>query len=302
MGTPAAAVPTLDALIESRHEIVAVYTQPDKPAGRGKQMRESDVKRAGVSRGLEVYQPLRLKTPETLEEFRSNAAEIAVVVAYGRILPENYLTAFPYGALNLHFSLLPKYRGAAPVNWAIVNGEKETGITVMRMDAGLDTGDILLQTKTEIGDDENSVDLMARLSVEGAASVVEVMSAIDSIEAQPQDHDRATYAPMMTKVDGEIDWTMPAKEISDRVRGFQPFPSAFTIFRGGRVTIWSARVGESGKDAPPGTIVSVSPDEIVVECGTSSLCIKELQSEGKRRMGSRDFINGAKPQVGERLG
>ena len=295
-------MPTLDALIESRHEIVAVYTQPDKPAGRGKQMRESDVKRAGVSRGLEIYQPLRLKTPETLDEFRSHAADIAIVVAYGRIVPETYLTAFPYGALNLHFSLLPKYRGAAPVNWAIVNGEKETGITVMRMDAGLDTGDILLQTKTGIGDDENSVDLTARLAVRGAASVVEVLSAIDSIEAHPQDHDRATYAPMMTKDVGEIDWTLPAKRVSDRVRGFQPFPSAFTIFRGGRVTIWSARVGESGRGEPPGTIVSVSPDAIVVECGSGSLCIKELQIEGKRRMGSRDFINGAKPQVGEKLG
>lgn len=302
MGTPSAAVPTLDALNEAGHEIVAVYTQPDKPAGRGKRMRESEVKQASVSRGLKIYQPLRLKTPETLEEFRSHAADIVVVVAYGRILPENYLTAFPYGALNLHFSLLPKYRGAAPVNWAIVNGEKGTGITVMRMDAGLDTGDILLQTETRIGEDENSVDLMARLAALGAAAVVEVLSAIDSIEARPQDHDRATHAPIMKKADGEIDWTMSANDISDRVRGFQPFPNAFTIFRGARVRIWSARVGESEEHEPPGTIVSVSPDEIIVECGTASLCIKELQSEGQRRMSSRDFINGARPQVGERFG
>lgn len=304
MGTPQAAVPSLERVLSDGHEVIAVYTQPDRPSGRGNKIAFSPIKESAIEHGIPVFQPTKMKTPEAAELFRSHDADLAVVVAYGRILPEAFLTAFEHGAVNVHFSLLPKYRGAAPVNWAIVNGESETGVTTMRMDAGLDTGDILLQESTKIGEDETSVELMERLAVLGAELLSSTLAGLAAILPRPQDHDLATLAPIMRKEDGLIDWSRPAREIANRVRGFQPFPTSFTTFRDLRLTIWKARAGQTtaGENAV-GTILGVAGDEVSIGCGSgTALSVSELQPEGKRRMSSRDFINGFKPAVGERFG
>ena len=198
MGTPQAAVPSLEGLLADGHDVVAVYTQPDRPSGRGNKVVFSPVKQFAIDRRIPVLQPTKIRTPEALAEFTAFAADVAVVVAYGRILPEGFLNAFPEGAINVHFSLLPKYRGAAPVNWAIVNGETTTGVTTMKMDAGLDTGDILLQRETEIGPDENAIDLMDRLSHVGARLISETLSRLNEITSRQQNHSSATLAPIMT--------------------------------------------------------------------------------------------------------
>ena len=305
MGTPQAAVPSLERCVSDGHEVAAVYTQPDRPAGRGNKITFSPVKQFAIERGLPLLQPLKVRTPEAIETFRSHDADIAVVVAYGRILPETFLTAYPRGAVNVHFSLLPKYRGAAPVNWAIVNGETETGVTTMRMDAGLDTGDILLQRSTEILPTVTAPELMSELALMGADLLSETLSRFDEIIPRPQDHDRATLAPIMKREDGLIDWNMKAADIANRVRGFQPFPTAFTHFRGAKLTIWKAEAGETetagGKE--PGELISVTMDMLQAACGGGTvLDITEVQSEGKRRMAVRDFVNGVKPTIGEALG
>jgi methionyl-tRNA formyltransferase len=225
-------------------------------------------------------------------------------VAYGRILPETFLKAFPKGAINVHFSLLPKYRGAAPVNWAVVNGEKKTGVTTMQMDAGLDTGDILLQRETEIRPEENAVELMSRLAVEGADLLSETLALYDELTPQPQNDDEATPAPILKKSDGLIDWRLTAFEITNRVRGFQPFPTSYTVFQGKKLTIWKGRetfARSEGRDA--GEIIEARRDRLVVACGGGTgLEILEMQLEGKRRMIARDFLNGAKIEIGEKLG
>lgn len=309
MGTPQAAVPSLQKILADGHEVVAVYTQPDRPAGRGNKLTAPPVKDFAVENNLQIFQPVKIKTPEALELFKSHAADVAVVVAYGRILPLTYLEAFPKGAINVHFSLLPKYRGAAPVNWAIAGGETKTGVTTMQMDAGLDTGDMLLQTETAIGADENSVELMQRLSIVGAELLSETLEKLDNLERIPQNHDAATLAPIMKKDDGLIDWSLPADEIANRVRGFQPFPTSFTFYQGKKLTIWKATTALI-PDAeliinPPdaGTIVNSFKDHIFVYCADSVvLAIEELQIEGKKRMATRDFLNGIKLQAGEKLG
>ncbi|HEV7700804.1 MAG TPA: methionyl-tRNA formyltransferase, partial [Pyrinomonadaceae bacterium] len=235
MGTPQAAVASLQRLIADGHEIAAVYTQPDRPSGRGQKLAASPVKQVALEHGLDVRQPLKIKTVEAFDEFRGLKADAAIVVAYGRILPERWLTAFPQGAINVHFSLLPKYRGAAPVNWAIANGETQTGVTTMQMDAGLDTGNILLQRSVAIGPEENAVALMARLSGLGADLLTETLASLDTITPQAQDDAAATFAPIMKKEDGLIDWSRSAREIANRVRGFQPFPTSFTFLEGSRL-------------------------------------------------------------------
>jgi len=300
MGTPDAAATSFERLIADGHDIVAVYTQPDRPAGRGKQIAMSPVKELALKHNLQICQPLKIKTPEALQEYRSHAADVAVVVAYGRILPQTFLTAFKYGALNLHFSLLPKYRGAAPVNWAIVKGESETGVTVMQMDAGLDTGDILMQRSTPIGERENSTGLMRRLGALGADLLSEAVSSIDTLEPIPQNDAEATFAPIMKKEDGLIDWQCPADAIERRIRGFQPFPSSYTFYNGARLTLWRAEVNEPVTSAKtPGEVIEAAGDQLVIACGQStSLWIHEIQPEGKRRMSARDFLNGTKLEIG----
>lgn len=304
MGTPRAAAISLERLVENGHEIVAVYTQPDRPAGRGNKIAQSAVKEFALSNGLNVIQPLKIKTEETFEEFRSHRADVAVVVAYGRILPERFLNAFPNGAINVHFSLLPKYRGAAPVNWAIVNGESTTGVTTMKMDAGLDTGPMLMQRPTAIGENENAIELMERLSTLGADLLIETLANLDSLTSEPQDELGATFAPLMKKEDGLISWMLDAREIAHRVRGFQPFPTAFSYFRGKKFTVWNATpVTIEHNLTTPGAILSASGDSLVVFCGGDSMLrLEEVQLEGKRRVNARDFINGVRPEVGEVLG
>lgn len=306
MGTPQAAISSLAKLLDAGHDVAAVYTQPDKPAGRGKKLHASAVKEFAIGRGLPVFQPFKIRTGEALAEFKAHSADVAIVVAYGRILPETFLTAFPKGAINVHFSLLPKYRGAAPVNWAIVNGEWETGVTTMMMDVGLDTGDILRQSSTEIGEEENALELMDRLSETGAELLVETLRELDSISRKPQDHAAMSLAPIMKKDDGLIDFSRPASDVNNRVRGFQPFPTAFTYIEGKRLTIWrsSERVdGEPLQIAGEGTIVAAKGDELVICCGADTfLSVHELQLEGKRRMDVRDFNNGVRPVVGDLLG
>jgi methionyl-tRNA formyltransferase len=300
MGTPRAAVATLERLIGDGHDVAAVYTQPDRPSGRGQKLSASAVKETALKHGIEVRQPLKIKTDEAFEEFRSLNLDAAIVVAYGRILPERWLTAFPHGAINVHFSLLPQYRGAAPVNWAIANGETETGVTTMQMDAGLDTGDILLQSSVAIGSEENAVELMDRLAMTGADLLAQTLASLDTITPRPQDDSAATFAPIMKKDDGLIDWSRSAVEIANRVRGFQPFPTSFTFAHGSRLTIWKGSVSqETGK---PGEILRADGDDLRVATADASLRIQELQPEGKRRMGVRDFLNGAKAPVGTILG
>jgi methionyl-tRNA formyltransferase len=302
MGTPRAAVPSLARLVNDGHEVVAVYTQPDRPAGRGNKLRASPVKDFAIERGLGVLQPLKIKTDDALEEFRSHNADAAIVVAYGRILPDGFLNAFPHGAINVHFSLLPKYRGAAPVNWAIANGEAETGVTTMKVDTGLDTGDILLQRATAIDENETAVELMSRLSLMGADLLAETIANFDRIRPTVQDDAAATFAPILKREDGRIDWTTTAREISNRVRAFQPFPTAWTTFADKHLTIWRAQV-EHVDRAAPGTILDAKGDSLLVGCGgQTALRLVELQTEGKRRMSARDFINGLRPQTGQRLG
>jgi len=304
MGTPQAAFPSLERILRDGHEVVAVWTQPDKPSGRGNKIAASPVKEFAIQNDLPVYQPTKIKIAETLELFQSHKADVAVVVAYGRILPETFLQAFPKGAINVHFSLLPKYRGAAPVNWAIVKGEETTGVTTMQMDAGLDTGGILLQRETEIRDGENAIELMQRLALTGADLLSETLAMRDELVVQPQNDSLATFAPIMKKEDGAIDWNRAALEIQNRVRGFQPFPTSYTKYQDKKLTIWKAKeIQDSGfKIQDSGSILEAKGDKLFVRCGNQTvLQIDELQIEGKRRMTTRDFLNGVKINVGENL-
>jgi methionyl-tRNA formyltransferase len=306
MGTPQAAVPSLERLVRDGHEIAAVYTQPDRPSGRGGKISFSPVKQFAIANGLAVAQPAKIKTSEAIDEFTGHNADVAVVVAYGRILPESFLHAFPNGAINVHFSLLPKYRGAAPVNWAIVNGETTTGITTMRMDAGLDTGDILLQREVGIGARENSIELMERLSVIGAELLAETLLNFGSLSPRRQDHENATLAPIMKKEDGLISWMVDAREIANRVRGFQPFPTTYLFLGGRKLTLWEAEPvvkNEVERTYAIGEVVEARGDTLLIACGGDSiLSIGELQLEGKRRMPTRDFLNGSNLKPGEILG
>lgn len=302
MGTPAAAVPTLDTIVATGHEVVAVYTQPDRPSGRGNKVAFSPVKERALQLGIPIFQPLKVRTEDALELFRSHKADVAVVVAYGRILPIGFLTAYPKGAINVHFSLLPKLRGAAPVNWAIANGDEKTGVTTMRMDEGLDTGDILLQSETQIEPSETAIELMERLAELGADLLAETLDRLDEISPKMQAHELATHAPILARSDGEIDWNLTAKEIADRVRGFQPFPGSFTSFRGEKLTIWAAGTSSNVSNFEPGDILEVERDAIIVGCGdATALRITELQQQGRKRLSARDFLNGVKIEEGERF-
>lgn len=304
MGTPQAAATSLERIVNDGHDVAAVYSQPDRPAGRGNKIAFSPVKQFAIDNGISVLQPTKVRTPEALDEFRSHDADVAVVVAYGRILPETFLHAFPMGAINVHFSLLPKFRGAAPVNWAIVNGERTTGVTTMKMDAGLDTGPVLMQRQTDIGENETAVELLARLSGLGSGLLSETLRDYASLTPQPQSDSDASFAPLMKKEDGLINWTLTASEISNRVRGFQPFPTSFTHFREKKLTIWAAApVDIDHRLSHPGELVEAAGERLLVFCGGDSvLRIAELQLEGKRRVTSRDFINSARPKIGDRFG
>lgn len=316
MGTPDVAVPTLERIIEAGHTVEAVFTQPDRPVGRHQTLMPPPIKRAALAHGLPVYQPAQIKTDEVRQQFLAVAPDVAVVVAYGRILPPWLLEIPRWGCINVHFSLLPKYRGAAPVNWAIACGETETGVTTMQMDAGLDTGPILLQKSCSIEPDETAPELAARLAVIGAELLVQTLALIEqgAITPQAQDHSQATLAPILKREDGLINWQMPAQHIHNRIRGFQPWPGAWTIFNGQRLIIWGANVVSADqpdereraqRDAvtAPGTIVHAGKERLVIQCGDLSLLqIEELQLEGRRRMKTRDFLNGIRVDAGMQLG
>jgi methionyl-tRNA formyltransferase len=310
MGTPEAAVPTLRRCLEERHIILSVWTQPDRPAGRGKKLTPPPVKEFALSHGLSVHQPTKIKTPDALDLFRSYDADAAVVVAYGRILPPGFLSAPRFGCINLHFSVLPSYRGAAPVNWAIARGETETGVTTMKMDEGLDTGDILLQRSLAIAPSESAPELMERLATIGADLLAETLTGLDTIVPRKQDDELFTLAPMLRKEDGWIDWTRDATDIERRMRGFQPWPGAYTFHQGRRLVIWKAlpELAPEKNDTAntahaTGEVINADGDLFSVSAGGGSvLRILELQPEAKRRMSAKDFLNGAPIRQGERLG
>lgn len=307
MGTPETAVPTLERLLQVDHQVEAVITQPDRPVGRGRKWTPPPVKRAAMQYGLRVVQPEKINTDEMRALFESIAPDVVVVVAYGKILPPWLLRIPRRGCINVHFSLLPKYRGAAPVNWAIARGETETGVTTMLMDEGLDTGPILLQRRCPIGPEETAPELARRLAQLGAELLIETLERWErgELTPRPQDDAQASYAPRLKRDDGRIDWSLRAIEIHNRIRGFQPWPGAWTTLRGARLILWRAHPlpPHAGGAAPPGTISELAKDALVVTCGEHTrLRVEELQLEGKRRLSARDFLNGTRLEVGLRLG
>ena len=304
MGTPEAAVLTLQRCLVDGHEVVSVWTQPDRPAGRGNKIVGSPIKKYAIGHGLDVEQPQKIKTEQARNLFESYEADVAVVVAYGRILPAGFLRLPRFGCINVHFSLLPLYRGAAPVAWAIVRGEKETGVTTMQMDEGLDTGAILLQRATNIGEQETAADLMDRLAIVGADLLSETLIRLDQIEPREQDEEKATFAPMIKREDGLIDWTLDAFQIERRVRGFHPWPTAFTTHKGARLVVSRARAERIERSSGAvGNIITAHGDELLVACGENTVIhLDEVQPEARRRMTVRDYLNGALITPGEMFG
>lgn len=310
MGTPEFAVPSLARLVSDGHEILAVFTQPDKPAGRGKHLHEPPVKGFALEHGITVYQPAKIKTNEEVRAiFARLNPDACIVAAYGKILPQWLLDIPRMGCINVHASLLPKYRGAAPINWAIANGEREIGVTIMQMDAGMDTGPMLAKHAIEIGADETAPELTVRLAQLGAELLSETLPLIEhgEIAPLPQDNDAATYAPMLKREDGLIDWQMTARDICNRVRAFQPWPGASTMFRGARLNFWRGREVDINSEKvsenlAPGTITGIDSTGIIIACAdATALRVDELQIEGKRRMSARDFANGMRLHAGDRI-
>lgn len=310
MGTPDFSVGALEALIRAGHEVTAVVTQPDKAKGRSGQVQFSPVKECAVKYGIPVLQPAKIKMPEAIEELKKYEADVYVVAAFGQILSKQILEMPRFGCINIHASLLPKYRGASPINQCIIDGEKETGITIMQMDTGVDTGDILTQKKVTIDDKETAESLFGKLSKAGAELIVDTLPKLEKGEIIPvkQDESYASHVKMMDKSMGRIDWTKDAALIERLVRGLNAWPSAYTSYQGKTVKIWNSDVvrgdADSGlKDAEkPGTIVAVAKDFFDVACGKGILRIYELQLEGKRRMDTKSFLLGNQWKAGMCLG
>ncbi len=299
LGTPKFAVPTLEALVAAGQDVISVVTQPDRPRGRGRQLTASPVKEAALRHALPIYQPERIRRPEPVAALAALAPDAMVVVGYGQIIPQSIIDIPPHGIVNVHASLLPKYRGAGPVQWAIANGETRTGVTTMRIDAGLDTGDMLLKAETEIGPEETAVELGARLAVMGAALLVETLANIAVIAPQKQDPTQATYAPLLKKEDGLIDWHRPAQAIHNRVRGFQPWPGAYTRFRGQQLHIWKSRLSVSDAVTAAGHLL-LHPLRAV--CAEGALELIEVQLEGRNRIPAEAFANGQRLTAADILG
>jgi methionyl-tRNA formyltransferase len=304
-GTPDFAVPTLERLIAEDFAIDLVVTNPDEPSGRGYELKTPPVKQVALRSGLEVFQPARLKDPTTVEFLSRFRPDAIVVVAYGHIIPKWMIELPRFGCINLHASLLPKYRGAAPIQWALIRGETLTGVTTMRIDEGLDTGDILLKREVAIRDEDTTETLRERLSLLGADLIVETLHQLERevLQPQPQDHTRATRAPILKKEDGRIDWVLPAREIWNRIRGLRPWPGAYTTFRGKNLHIWAA--GRPGPGEPchlePGTLVA-EHGRLLVACGQGTLLeAKEIQLEGRKRLPAPEFLNGVRLLPGEKV-
>ncbi|HEY1949534.1 MAG TPA: methionyl-tRNA formyltransferase [Bryobacteraceae bacterium] len=301
LGTPAFAVPSLQA-VARRHEVLAVFTQPDRPKGRGNLLTEAPVKIAAKELGLALHQPERIKRPENVELLRALGAEMMVVVGYGQIISQTIIDLPRYGILNVHASLLPKYRGAAPIQWAIANAETKTGVTIMQIDAGLDTGDMLLKAALVIGPDETAPELSARLAPLGADLLLEAMDQIAAgeIRREKQDDAQASLARILNKEDGQVDWSRPAGEIYNRLRGFTPWPGAYTTFRGQQLTIFQAK--PVGGNLQPGHL-RAEKRQVLVGCGgNTALELVEIQLAGKKRMTAEALLNGYKLNQNEQLG
>ena len=302
MGTPEIAVPSLKALVENGFDIPLVITQPDKPKGRGQAVQYPPVKEYALTTGLEVYQPEKIKNnTEVMEKLKSISPDFFAVAAYGKILPQEVLDIPKIAPVNVHFSLLPKYRGPAPVNWAIMNGEEETGVDTMLMDAGMDTGDILLTAKTPILK-KNAGELADELAVTGEELLIKTLNEFESITPIKQDNDKATKAPMMNKEMGLINWSQDAFQIERMIRAFTPWPASYSILDNKKIKIFKSDVAEINHNAAAGTIIDVDKDSITVACGNNALKIFELQLEGKKRMDTKSFLAGYKLEKGSLLG
>lgn len=304
LGTPEFAVPTLEACVAAGHEVAAVYTQPDRPKGRGHALAPPPVKEAALRLGLEVRQPAKVRAPEVVEELRALGAEAMVVVGYGQIIPQAIIDLPRLGIINVHASLLPRYRGAAPIQWAIARGETRTGVTTMLIDAGLDTGAMLLKAETDIGPEETALELAPRLARMGAALLLETLAGLRNGTITPvaQDNAEATLAPILKREDGLIHWESPAAAIHNRARGFLPWPGAWTTFRGQRLQIWRCRRAPAETSFTPGVLFS-EQRRLLAACGGGEVLeLLEVQVEGRKRVTGAEFLNGVRLEPGERLG
>ncbi len=301
MGTPDFSVGTLEALVEAGHEVCLVVTQPDKPKGRGKEMQFTPVKEAALAHGIEVYQPRKIREPECVEKLKQYNADIMVVIAFGQILPKEILEMTPYGCVNVHASLLPKYRGAAPIQWSIIDGEEVTGVTTMQMDEGLDTGDMLLKTEVPITAEETGETLHDKLAEAGAALCVETLAKLQegSIVPEKQGESPTAYAKMLDKKLGNIDWTTSAVTIERLVRGLNSWPSAYTHWNQKVMKIWKAEVVADNSGKEPGEVAKVEKDGFYVQTGDGLLKVLELQIPGKKRMDAGAFLRGYTLEPGE---
>ena len=290
MGTPAFAVPTLEAIVAAGHQVAAVFTQPDRPKGRGQKDAMPPVKDSALRLGLPVFQPERVKRPEVAEQLRAILPEAMVVVGFGQIIPKTILEIPVLGIINVHASLLPKFRGAAPIQWAIARGETQTGVTTMKINEGLDTGDMLLRWETEIGPRETAPELSARLAQAGAELLLQTLSHLSTIVPEPQDNAQSSYGPILKKEDGKIDWALRPWEILNRIRGFDPWPGAYGFLRGQRFQIWKAAAADI--HLTPGAMRVINK-KLYAGCGEApSLELREVQLEGKKRMTAAAFLNG----------
>ena len=290
MGTPDFAVKPLEKIIEGGHTVLSVFTQPDKPKGRGYAMTPPPVKECALKYGISVYQPVSMKDGEAFKILSELEPDVIVVVAYGKILPKDILELPKYGCINVHASLLPKYRGAGPIQWCVLNGEQKTGVTTMNMAEGLDTGDMLFKSETQIGENETASELHDRLSVMGAELIVKTLTAVENntLVPQKQNDEESSYAPMLTKELCNIDWSKSAQEVHNKVRGLNSWPVAVTFANGKRLKVFSTRIVEAKGEA--GTVIKEKP--LTVACGDKSVEILEVQPEGKKRMSADDYVRG----------
>ena len=304
MGTPDISVPTLEALVASRHEVVGVVSQPDRPKGRGKQLQATPVKEVALKHGIRVFQPERVRNEDFLKEIAQVDFDVVVVIAFGQILPKAFLDLPKYGCVNIHTSLLPKYRGAGPIQHAVINGDPITGVTTMLMDVGMDTGDILLQEEILLDRKETGGSLFEKLSHMGGPLVLKTIDGLEdgTLKPSPQDHEEATHAPMLDKKMGNIDWKMPALAIERLIRGLNPWPSAYTYLEGKMLKIWDGDIVSLDEDTyEPGTVIAVEKDSFVVKCREQGLRIRSLQIQGKKRMAAEDFLRGYPLAIGTML-
>jgi len=303
MGTPDFAVPSLTSLFDHGYTVATVITQPDRPKGRGRKVISSPVKNTAITLGYEILQPESIRTDGFEERMKQVNPDLFVVVAFGHILPKHILSLPKLGAINVHASLLPKYRGPAPIHWAVINGEKQTGITTMFMEEGLDTGDILLTETVDIRVNDTAGTLHDRLSEIGADLLIRTLKGIEAktVRPIPQDHSAATYAPMLQKKDGLINWEQPAEKIEKFIRGMNPWPCAFTLYQNRRIKIFRAEIAEMESPEPPGTVIRGFADELRVAAGEKALSILELQGESGKRLPINEFLRGSKIPQGAKL-